>query len=161
MQHDGSINQATQAFTNQSALKCSFQCSTGGENIRDLLSKVMEAIKDECPNSRNLLRNTEIVLAEVLNNIEEHGYRGIRNGQIELKLEICRDAVSIETTDFGNPMPGLELPLGRRPDAEVAPDDLPEGGFGWFLIHTLAPNPEYRRRGKSNILSIKIQRRDD
>ncbi len=156
MQHEGSITPEKRDQPETLHQSYSFRCKTGGDGIRKLLANVTRTIDANHPRAEQLSHNTQIVLAEALNNIEEHGYRGIAGGQIKLKLELHKDAVVVETVDFGNAMPGLELPMKVLPDADVDCADLPEGGFGWFLIHTLAPNPEYKRRGRSNILRVKI-----
>ncbi len=79
---------------------------------------------------------TEIVFAEVLNNIVEHAY-ATHIGPI-LVTVICGDgSVDCEVQDQGLPMPGLSPPFGQIPNRGVM-HDLPEGGFGWHLIRTLA-----------------------
>ena len=44
-------------------------------------------------------------------------------------------------------MPNGQPPFGFAPDVTVALDDLPEGGFGWFLIKDLARDVSYERQG--------------
>ncbi|SEN83055.1 serine/threonine-protein kinase RsbW [Gemmobacter aquatilis] len=94
----------------------------------------------------------EIVLAEVLNNVVEHAYAG-DGGWISVHL--CRDAgaVGIEVRDHGRPMPGLCLPDGTLPELG---GEIPEGGFGWFLIRSLTRDLKYSRDGTSNRLSFNI-----
>ena len=82
MQHEGPINQADPAIFDTPVLQDSFQCATGGQNIRDLLTTIIDQIDARCHGADDLARNAEIVLAEVLNNIEEHGYAGRAGGQI-------------------------------------------------------------------------------
>lgn len=90
------------------------------------------------------------VVAEVLNNIVEHAYA---QGEGDIRLRMWRhgQSVAVEVTDCGAPMPGLTLPEGRL--AEIGPgDDLPEGGFGWFLIRSLTDWLIYDRVGEENRL---------
>jgi serine/threonine-protein kinase RsbW len=93
-----------------------------------------------------------IVMAEVMNNIVEHAYAGIDDaGDIRLRMWRHGSTVAVEVTDSGAPMPGLTLPEGRL--ADVAPgEDLPEGGFGWFLIRSLTDWLIYDRVGEVNRL---------
>jgi serine/threonine-protein kinase RsbW len=90
------------------------------------------------------------VLAEVLNNIVEHAYACDR-GAIRLNLWQQGPVLAVEVVDRGAPMPGLCLPEGHL--AEIGSfDDLPEGGFGWFLIRSMTSNLEYNRVGAENRL---------
>lgn len=93
-----------------------------------------------------------IVMAEVMNNIVEHAYAGIDDaGDIRLRMWRHGSTVAVEVTDSGAPMPGLTLPEGRL--ADVAPgEDLPEGGFGWFLIRSLTDWLIYDRVDEVNRL---------
>lgn len=98
----------------------------------------------------------ELVLAEVLNNIVEHAYAERLGGRIEITLERAADRLWCRVSDSGAPMPG-----GRPPPAAASaiPDgvtDLPEGGFGWFLIHNLADDLSYAREEGMNTLRFSI-----
>ena len=52
-------------------------------------------------------------------------------------------------------MPGGDLP-GARQATIVDVADLPEGGFGWYLIRTLTQELTYLRDGERNLLSMCI-----
>ena len=96
----------------------------------------------------------EVVLAEALNNIVEHSY-ALAPGRIEVRLDASTRGILCEITDEGLGMPCNALPVGQCPDAEdSALEDLPEGGFGWFLIRTLTKELCYRRDGARNRLSF-------
>lgn len=95
----------------------------------------------------------EIVLAEVLNNIVEHAYAGAAAGWISLRLICTPAALLAEVGDTGIEMPGLRPPAGRLADLG---DDLPEGGFGWYLIRSLTTGLGYERRGGANLLRFAI-----
>ena len=101
------------------------------------------------------LRGTaEIVLAEVLNNIVEHAYAD-QAGDITLRLVRHDGEVHCTVSDTGAPMPGLCLPEGRfQPLKDLA--DLPEGGFGWFLIRSLTEGLAYQRSKGRNRLSFQL-----
>ena len=94
----------------------------------------------------------EIVLAEALNNVVEHAYARYP-GKIEVVMRRRDPELLFDIRDDGLPMPGAEPPLGRlREVLEI--DDLPEGGFGWFLIRSLAHGLAYRRLNDRNLLSF-------
>ncbi|KPP84313.1 MAG: serine/threonine-protein kinase RsbW [Rhodobacteraceae bacterium HLUCCO07] len=98
----------------------------------------------------------EIVLGEVLNNIVEHAYGPDRQGEIELCCESGQNALWVTVCDRGAPMPGLRLPSGRPVELDGVREDLPEGGFGWFLVHSLAENLDYCRAAGRNRLSFAV-----
>jgi serine/threonine-protein kinase RsbW len=91
----------------------------------------------------------EIVLAEALNNIVEHAYAD-GGGEIELTIRLNRQGLNCRIVDHGAPMPDGALPIGRL----AAPEDLPEGGFGWHLIRTLAEDLRYARVAGQNQLTF-------
>lgn len=101
----------------------------------------------------------ELVLAEAMNNVVEHAYAGSA-GVIELRVANCTDGLFCEVLDDGAGMEGL--PSGDDPSTEPpAPlDDMPEGGFGWFLIRTLARDLSYTREAGRNRLSFRIDLAD-
>ncbi len=119
--------------------------------VRDALDRAMAApcLADLSDMARGSLW---IVLAEVLNNVTEHAYATAR-GTIVLRLWRFESGVAAEVVDHGAPMPGLELPAGRLTDIDSLPlEDLPEGGFGWFLIRTMTDWLIYDRVGQQNRL---------
>lgn len=93
----------------------------------------------------------EIVFAEVLNNIVEHAY-GAESGEIAIAIATEPGLLRCRICDQGRPMPGLELPSGALCDASA----LPEGGFGWHLIRTLAGEMHYQRIDRQNVLCFTL-----
>ena len=119
------------------------------EGLRDLMRcPIVQDLSSDC------LGTTELVLAEALNNVVEHAYARYK-GQIE--VEVRRDPVQLRfnIADQGLPMPGAEPPEGDLPPVGAF-EDLPEGGFGWFLIRSLSQNLVYRREGERNLLSFDV-----
>jgi serine/threonine-protein kinase RsbW len=81
----------------------------------------------------------EIALAEVVNNILEHAYSGVEPGRILLRAISAQGLLQLLLVDWGAPLPD---------------EELPEGGFGWFLIRTLARDVRYRRANGRNHLRL-------
>lgn len=107
-----------------------------------------------CSISQDLRSSAEIVLAEVLNNIAEHAYAD-RAGSITLQLERRADGLFCIVRDTGAPMPGFGPPTGDQPPLGAI-EDLPEGGFGWFLIRNLTEGLAYRHADGVNCLSFAL-----
>ena len=96
--------------------------------------------------------SVEIVLAEVLNNIAEHAYSR-HSGEIDLWITAHESFLFVRVVDTGLPMPGGVAPAGAL-NKVVEIQDLPEGGFGWFLIRSLTQELTYQRDGNQNTLSF-------
>lgn len=99
------------------------------------------------------LGTIEIVMAEALNNAVEHG--GLRSQQaIEVLARITASCLRIVVIDQGKPYPNGSLPGNSAPDI----DDLPEGGFGWMMIHELTSDLTYQRHAGRNLLTLIFER---
>jgi serine/threonine-protein kinase RsbW len=96
----------------------------------------------------------ELVLAEVLNNVAEHAYSEA-GGRVDVSLGEDAGGVRCLIVDAGRAMPGGRLPEGRLPGGPgTALEDLPEGGFGWHLIHALCADLTYTRIDGQNRLTF-------
>lgn len=119
------------------------------EGLRDLMAcPLVHDLSEDC------LGTTELVLAEALNNVVEHAYARFP-GEIEVELLRDPDQLRFHIKDSGLPMPGAEPPEGHLPEIGAL-EDLPEGGFGWFLIRSLSRDLAYRREGELNLLSFGV-----
>ena len=102
------------------------------------------------------LGTVELVLAEVMNNVIEHAYRGRDDGELQLWWTLGRGGLHVRLADTGAAMPDGRLPVVDVPSAEAHAATVPEGGFGWFLIGGLARNVVYRREGGTNVLTFRV-----
>jgi len=122
--------------------------------VRDSLRRLF-SMEPLCDLSVDARGTTEIVLAEVLNNIVEHAYAA-GPGEIGLTLRYGAPDLWCEIADAGLPMPNATLPDGQGP--VLGPGDaLPEGGFGWFLIRTLTEDLAYQRTDGRNLLCFRLR----
>jgi serine/threonine-protein kinase RsbW len=98
----------------------------------------------------------ELVLAEVLNNVVEHAYAA-EAGEIAVTLRLGPAGLRCTVVDSGRPMPQGLLPDAHAPEV-TGPEasDLPEGGFGWFLIRSLSQDLCYRREEGRNQLCFRL-----
>lgn len=95
-----------------------------------------------------------IVLAEVLNNIVEHAFAKDGKGWIECQITQGDGRIMCITSDEGPPLPPSLLCKGSLPETASPVEDLPEGGFGWFIIHSLVDDMIYEREMGRNQLSF-------
>lgn len=118
--------------------------------LRRLLT--MEPLAGLSDNARGTF---EIVLAEALNNVVEHAYSNAP-GPILVGIDHLPPILRVSVYDLGLPIPDGKLPKGEmKPMMEG--EELPEGGFGWFLIRTLTMDLEYERDGSFNKLRFAVQ----
>jgi serine/threonine-protein kinase RsbW len=97
----------------------------------------------------------ELVLAEVLNNVVEHALRSTEElTNVEVRGAQSAKGLRLTVIDRGVPMPKGIAPAAKAPDVDVPIEDLPEGGFGWFMIHSLATEVHYARIGGTNHLTL-------
>jgi len=126
-----------------------YRFSSEYTRVRATLAELLGVLRDAGIGSEDA-GIVEVVLAEALNNVVEHAYREAPDGHVELTCDVASDKLRFELRDHGVAMPDLTLPEGTCPSAETALEDLPEGGFGWHLIHTLTEDLSYRRDGDLN-----------
>ncbi|MEM1361593.1 MAG: ATP-binding protein [Pseudomonadota bacterium] len=115
----------------------------------------------------DLKSNVAIVLGEVLNNVVEHAFAMNKRakvaeashdaGDIWVDLNVSADTVHIFVKDSGGPMQQLSLPEGALPHIPDQLSDIPEGGFGWFLIRELASDLRYTRQDGWNLLELTVR----
>lgn len=157
MQHDPKIAGPTpRPFALRRDAESVFTCETGTDCLSSAIQSIAKDLAASGQYTPQICENAQVVLAEVINNIAEHSYSGAPGGQIQIRTKATEEGIQFETLDFGAPMPGLTVPPPALPLIEVPEAELPEGGFGWYLIHTLAPSPQYIRRGNTNILRFVI-----
>lgn len=105
----------------------------------------------------------ELVLAEILNNIAEHGDPLAQNDRraphrkVHLSAATATGGIYCIVSDVGEEVPSHCLaprPLPQQGGGAAV--DLPEGGFGWFIIQLMARKLFYCRDGRRNILAFLI-----
>ena len=134
--------------------------------VREALAYLRERFDGSA--AEDVIAKVELALAEVLNNICEHGsqHDALRlGGRVHAPLiHLCvarhTGGIACAITDDGRPLPPacldpqtLPYILPDPPD-EDAIDMLPEGGFGWFLIQDLTASLSYFREGRRNFLAF-------
>ncbi|MGL4319990.1 MAG: ATP-binding protein [Paracoccaceae bacterium] len=121
-------------------------------HVRDALAALMAGpvLADVSDDDKG---TAELVLAEAMNNIVEHAYAETGQGEITLTLWQSEGEVACRITDRGASMPDEILPEGLLAD-HTAEDELPEGGFGWYLIRSLSRDLRYIRLGTLNELTF-------
>ena len=144
-------------------------------SVRHTLSDLSDHLHPAFPEDARA--RLELVLAEVLNNIVEHGISGSRDAAIAadvvedaprvVHLLVCAAGRRLRCviTDSGMLLPQDCLAPRNLPGCKP---ELPEGGFGWYLIQDLVTDLSYSRMAGRNYLTFTlpaddptvVQRRD-
>lgn len=134
--------------------------TTGPGAVRRLLQDLSGHLREAgCP--AILIEDATIVLAEILNNVEEHAYAGRAGQPVAIKIWLAEDGASYIVEDEGIPLSGGCLPASVMPAADPdLPGSLPEGGFGLPLVRRLARDLRYERREGRNRLRFRVPMRD-
>lgn len=132
--------------------------------VRDALLYLRERFDGSA--GTEVLSRLELALAEVLNNICEHGgtpqpdpLHRPHSPLVHLFVVRHVGGIACAVTDDGRPLPVECLDPRNLPhitdEAEGIDHDillLPEGGFGWYLIQDLTASLSYFREGRRNFL---------
>ncbi|GBD90455.1 serine-protein kinase RsbW [bacterium BMS3Abin04] len=95
----------------------------------------------------------ELSVAEAVNNIIRHAYKGNTSELIEVEVKKNNNYVEIVFTDSGIPRENLEKPKLNFDPNDI--ENLPEGGFGLYLIDTIMDENDYYSQSGKNILRLK------
>lgn len=127
------------------------------QGAADVVPKTLEDMRASLASldlAEDFLGTIELVVAEALNNITEHAYAGSNTGLIRICTNVKNNRLTINLVDDGHAMPGEKVPKPDLPDASGPLHSLPEGGFGWYLIHDLSDAVTYSRTDNQNHLQI-------
>ncbi len=123
------------------------------ENVRPALQQVCAALR-QVGLSEDDIGTAELVLAEVLNNVIEHAFADRTDGQVNIDFKTLPEGQFFSVRDDGLPMPDGKLPAGIPPEVDCFLENLPEGGWGWSLVHRLTQDICYQRAGQNNVLTF-------
>ena len=102
------------------------------------------------------LTSVQIVIAEILNNIVEHAYGINGTGRFSVHIRVRGGLLFAGFCDCGQRIPTNVLTPQSMDDPDSDIPDLPEGGFGWSLIHILVSQLRYRYVSEQNWLTVAI-----
>lgn len=128
---------------------------SGHFNSRLALRRLMEELNalELCSDAR---MNVELLLAEVFNNIVRHAYCEAEAGPIEVSAYQLEGEILIRVFDFGKELPPTSREYISEPHLPKMEPELPEGGFGWFLISQLSRRYRYWREDDKNCLEVSM-----
>lgn len=89
---------------------------------------------------------------EGLNNVVEHAYQNHSDGPIEVRIRREEHRLVIELADEG--LPNLHRSANQLDFDPQDRDQLPEGGFGMFIIQQTMDEVTYTTQGKHHVLRM-------
>ena len=125
-------------------------------SVRGALAGIRDDFLHQGHSAEQFLK-IEMVLAEALNNIAEHGGPGVHNSPITIKWQYEQGLFSATLKDNGRPFPTAVIPDRGSPRPDVDDKDLPEGGVGWHIISQLCDSVRYQRSAGQNKLAIGLR----
>lgn len=143
----------------QVAMPHGSQCSTRIEAqsntmaVRDILDRALACLSD-WDVAADRIGPVHIVLAEVMNNVVEHAYSYAEGLPIALEMQLQGGQLSCTVIDSGKAFPDGEPPVGAKVCLDCDMADMPEGGFGWFMIREQSDSLSYERRDGRNHLTV-------
>jgi anti-sigma regulatory factor (Ser/Thr protein kinase) len=108
--------------------------------------------------SPEVVFNLNLALDEVVTNIISYAYDDEAEHQIEIRVSLDGDGVSVRVEDDGGAFNPLETP---RPDVGLDIDRRPIGGLGVHIVRSLMDALEYRREDDRNIFIMRKRTADD
>lgn len=136
--------------------RISLHFPAGEQRVRDILCRLSDLLQRRgC--APVLVEDAIIVLAEVLNNVEEHAYAGDAGGPVRVEVLLWGRMLDCIVEDRGRPLQAGALPGHAMPAPDpVAPDTWPEGGFGWAMMRRLTQELIYERENGCNRLRFRV-----
>lgn len=98
------------------------------------------------------IREIELSLAEALNNVIKHSYKGDETNKIEIEMTYDNNQFLLNLSDFGEPRKNLKKPVLEFDPEDI--DSLPEGGMGLFIIEQLMDENKYSVDGNKNTFTL-------
>ena len=98
------------------------------------------------------IKEIELSLAEALNNIIKHAYKGNESNKIEIRMSIDDSQFKVILTDFGLARNNVGKPVLEFDPNDI--DSLPEGGMGLYIIEQLMDENIYYRDGEKNTFTL-------
>ena len=122
-------------------------------NVSKATKAATKWMTDVCINAEEI-DDVSLVVAEALNNVIEHAYSYAEDGRIELFLNHQSDLLTVKVVDQGAAFDGPpeKKEMGDHGAMDIM--DLPEGGFGWFMIQSLCKEISFVRENNRNNLTL-------
>lgn len=121
------------------------------ENV-SLLGKCVNGLASSLKFSVIESHNIELCVVEAINNIIEHGYKSLPGNIVNVTISVNSNKLIIIISDNG--ITNINKP---KKELDYNPNDipnLPERGFGMYLINRIMDSMEYESVSNTNYLTL-------
>jgi len=94
----------------------------------------------------------EVCVVEAVVNAIKHAYAGLPGYVVEVRVSTQADCLVIQVCDYGQAMTGEMATTLDFDPGDVA--QVPEGGMGLFLMHSLMDEVSYESNQGTNVLTM-------
>jgi anti-sigma regulatory factor (Ser/Thr protein kinase) len=115
------------------------------------LGGLIDRYAEENRLSPEIAFHVNLALDEVVTNVIMHGYEDGGRHEIQIRLELGADALTVEVEDDGRAFNPLDAP---PPVLDLSIEDRPIGGLGIHFVRSVMSRITYRREGGRNILTM-------
>ncbi|MEE8350848.1 MAG: SpoIIE family protein phosphatase, partial [Rhodospirillales bacterium] len=93
----------------------------------------------------------KLIFDDLLNNVISYAYSDDSEHDIEVRMELAGERLTVTVTDDGAPFNPLNM---EAPDTGLSLEDRDAGGLGIHLVRNLVDDVSYQRRIDKNILTM-------
>ncbi len=93
----------------------------------------------------------KLIFDDLLNNVISYAYGDDRDHDIEVRMELAGERLTVTVSDDGAPFNPLNM---ESPDIGLSLEDRDAGGLGILLIRELVDEVSYQRRIDKNIMTM-------
>jgi serine/threonine-protein kinase RsbW len=129
----------------------SFTINSAYKNVSSVCFIAKTYCEENCI-SEEKTREVELSLAEALNNIIKHSYKGDETNKIDIKMGFENNRITITLIDYGESRQNIKKPVLEFDPEDI--DSLPEGGMGLFIIEQLMDENIYNVDGNKNTFTL-------
>jgi anti-sigma regulatory factor (Ser/Thr protein kinase) len=115
------------------------------------LSQFVERFGEAHRLSTDETLDINLILDEIVINIIVHGCDDAREHEIQVRLALDADTLTIQVADDGVPFNPVDAP---PPDLDLPIEERPIGGLGIHIVRSLVDTIEHRRDDGRNVLTM-------
>lgn len=99
--------------------------------------------------------DVQLCVAEGINNVIKHSYENQAGHQVVVTVSLRKEMIIIEISNDGSAMDPQLLKIVTAPSTDNLPlEQLPEGGWGLYIIKTKMDEVTYQDDGQTHVLRM-------
>lgn len=107
------------------------------------------------PLSAEETHDVQLCVVESINNVIEHSYTNQEGYQVAIVIYLLNDRIVLDIVDTGKGMDEHLRQVVNAPNVKIPPEsDLPEGGWGLYIIKSKMDEVTYHTTDNTHILRL-------